>query len=127
MHLLSSEKISFSTEICWKCLEHSVVFPVELFWSNLHLMFPPIPFNWNSRVCSFFWSILGIKTFFLEGFKVFSVVLMKDKSLHIKNRKVWSLKSILLFWYLNDFLEKGKTGFLFQINIAWSMFTGSKC
>ena len=39
MHLLSSEEISFSMAICCKCLEHSVVFPVDLFWSNLHLMF----------------------------------------------------------------------------------------
>ena len=39
MHLLSSEKTSFSMVICCKCLENSVVFPVDLFWSNLHLMF----------------------------------------------------------------------------------------
>ena len=63
-HLLSSDRISFSMAIWWKCLEHSVVFPVNLFWSNLHLMFPPLPFSWNSRVWSFFSSILGIETFF---------------------------------------------------------------
>ena len=39
MHLLSSEKTSFSMVICCKCLENSVVFPVDLFWSILHLMF----------------------------------------------------------------------------------------
>ena len=89
MHLLSSEKISFSMAICRKCLEHSVVFPVDLFWSNLHLMFPPIPFSWNSRVWSFFSSILGIETFFWKVLKFFFVVLMKDKSSHIKNRKAW--------------------------------------
>ena len=35
MHLLSSGKISFSMEICRKCLEHSVVFPVDLFLKQL--------------------------------------------------------------------------------------------
>ena len=64
LHLLSSDKISFSMAIWCKCLEHSAVFPVNLFWSNLHLMFPPLPFSWNSHVWSFFSSILGIGTFF---------------------------------------------------------------
>ena len=31
MHPLSSKKISFSMATCCKCLEHSVVFPVDLF------------------------------------------------------------------------------------------------
>ena len=31
IHLLSSKKIFFSIVICLKCLEHSVVFPVDLF------------------------------------------------------------------------------------------------
>ena len=57
MHLLSFEKISFSMEICCKHLEHSIVFPVGLFWSNLHLMFLPIPSNWNFQVWSFFSSM----------------------------------------------------------------------
>ena len=65
-------------------LEH----PVDLFWSNL------IPFSWNSRVWSFFSSILGIKTFIWEVLKVFWVVLMKDKSSHIKN---WGLP-IFFLW-----------------------------
>ena len=81
---LSCGKISFSIAICHKCLERSVVFPVNLFWSNLHLVFPPLPFSWNFRVWSFSSSILGIETLFLEGFQVFCVVLMKDKSSHIK-------------------------------------------
>ena len=68
MHLLSSDKISFSMAIWSKCLEHSVVFPVNLFWSNLHLIFPPLPFSWNSQVWSFFSSILGIETFSWESF-----------------------------------------------------------
>ena len=38
IHLLSSEKISFSMAICGKYLEHSVAFPVDHFWSNLHLI-----------------------------------------------------------------------------------------
>ena len=89
--------------ICHKCLEHSVVFPVDLFWSNLHLIFPPIPFSWNSRVWSFFSSILGIETFFLEGFKVFCVVLMKDKSSQIKNRKLWWQKRVSLMYCFHFF------------------------
>ena len=31
---------------------------------------------------------------FLEGFKVFCAVLMKDKSSHIKNRKIWWQKCV---------------------------------
>ena len=38
MHLLSSDKISFSMVIYHKYLEHSVVILADLFWSNLHLM-----------------------------------------------------------------------------------------
>ena len=58
MYLLVVEKISFSIAICHKCLEHSVVFPADLFWNNWHHLFPPIPFNWNSWVWSFYSSIL---------------------------------------------------------------------
>ena len=89
--------------ICHKCLEHSVVFPVDLFWSNLHLMFLLIPFSWNSQVWSCFSSILGIETFFLEGFKVFCVVLMKDKSSQIKNRKLWWQKRVSLMYCFHFF------------------------
>ena len=32
--------------------------------------------------------MLGIETIFLEGFKGFCAVFMKDKSSHIKNRKI---------------------------------------
>ena len=35
MHLLSSDKIYFSMAICRKSLEHSVVFPVDLFLKQL--------------------------------------------------------------------------------------------
>ena len=67
MHLVSSEKM----EISRKCLEHSALFPVDLFLKQLA-------------------SHISADTPFLEGFKVFCVVLMKEKSLHIKkNRKVW--------------------------------------
>ena len=34
------------------------------------------------------------------------------------------LKSISLFWYLSNFLKKDKSGLLFEINTAWSVFTG---
>ena len=66
MHLLSSDKKlwSFSMAIWRKCLELPIVFPVNLFWSNLHLMLLPLPFSWNSRVWSFFSSIRDIETFF---------------------------------------------------------------
>ena len=64
IYLLSSEKTSFSIVICYKCLEHSAVFPIDLSWSNLHLMVPPIPFNWNSYVQHFFSSILGTEMFY---------------------------------------------------------------
>ena len=35
-----------------------------------------------------------------------------DKAINFK------LKSISLFWYLDNFLKKDKSGLLFQINIA---------
>ena len=35
MYLLSSKKISLSMAICRKCLEHSVVFPVDLVLKQL--------------------------------------------------------------------------------------------
>ena len=89
--------------ICCKCLEHSVAFPVELFWSNLYLMFPQIPFSWNSWVWSFLSPVLGIGTFFLEGFKVFYVALMKDKSSHIKNTEVWWYKCVSWIYCFNFF------------------------
>ena len=102
MHLLSSEKISYLMAICHKCLEHSVVFLAEVFWSNLHLRFPPIPFSWSSRLWSFFSSLWELKRF-LESFKVCYVVLMKYKSLHIKNRKVWLWKCVSLMYCFNFF------------------------
>ena len=40
------------------------------------------------------------------------------------NAIAFKLKIISLFWYLDKFLEKDKSGLLFQINIAWSVFTG---
>ena len=47
-------------------------FPVDLFWSNLHLMLPPIPFIWNPQVWIFFFSyILGIETFFWKVLNFF--------------------------------------------------------
>ena len=33
-------------------------------------------------------------------------------------------QNILLFWYLESFLEKDKTDLTLQINIGWSVFTG---
>ena len=36
----------------------------------------------------------------------------------------FKLQSTSLFWYLDNFLEKDNTDLLFQINIAWSVFTG---
>ena len=36
----------------------------------------------------------------------------------LDNTIIFKLKSILLFWYLDDFLEKDKSGLLFQVNIA---------
>ena len=41
----------------------------------------------------FFSSILGIETFFLESFKVFCIVLMKDKSSYIKKWKSMMVKT----------------------------------
>ena len=74
MHLLSSEKISFSMAICRKYLERSVVFPVDFFLKQLvsHVSadilqlkkFPSMkfflihPWNWNI----FFWQALKFFT-----------------------------------------------------------------
>ena len=103
MHLLSSDKISFSMAIWRKCLEHSVVFPVNLFWSNLHLMFPPLPFSWNSRVWLFFSSILGIEAFFWKVLKFFWVV-MKDKVItHKKKIEKHDSKRVHLMYCFNFF------------------------
>ena len=53
IHLLRSEKTSFSIAICCECLEHSVVFPVDLFLkqfishvsaNTLQLKFPTMQF-----------------------------------------------------------------------------------
>ena len=43
IHLLRSEKISFSIAIYHECLKHSVLFPGDFFLSNFYLMFPSIP------------------------------------------------------------------------------------
>ena len=80
IHLLSSEKYIFQ----WNCC-----FSSKPFLKQLASHASAKPFSWKSQVWSFFSSILGIGTFFLEGFKVFCVVLMRDKSSHIKNRKAW--------------------------------------
>ena len=87
MHV-SSEKISFPMVICRKCLEHCVGFSVDLFLK--HLIFSPAPFSWNSRVWSFFSSILGIESF-LEGFKVFCITHKKIEKYDGKNMKHISL------------------------------------
>ena len=34
------------------------------------------------------------------------------------NAITFKLKNISLFWYVDNFLENDKTGFIFQINIA---------
>ena len=52
-----------------KCLEHSV---------------------------AFFSSILGIETFFLVGFKVFCIVLIKGKSSHVKKIEKHDGKNVFL-------------------------------
>ena len=115
--MLSSEKIS-SMAICRKCLEHAVVFPVDLFWSNVHLMFPPMPFSWNTCVWSFFSSILGIEIFSLEGFKVFCIVLMNDKSSHIKKiEKLDGKNRVSLMYCFNCFTNQ-----LWQHLISYNSF-----
>ena len=100
-----------------KCLEHSVVFPVNLFWSNLHPMFLLLCFSWNSHVWSFFSSILGIETFFSEGLKAFYVVLVKDKLSHIKNRKAWWQEHVFLIYCFNFFRNQ-----LWQHLISYNSF-----
>ena len=103
MHLLSSENLSFSMEIRHKCFELSFVILADLFWSNLLLMFPSIPLSWNSRVWSFFSSILGNETFSWEGFKDFGAVLVKNKSSQVKNRRIWWWKRVSLMYCFNFF------------------------
>ena len=50
----------------------------------------------------------------MESFGVTNLIMQK----HFKH------KSVLLFWYLDNFLEKDKTGLPLQINIALTVFTG---
>ena len=56
--------------------------------------------------------------------------------IHVKHGATWSTytmfdnaiifkhQSIFLFWFLENFLEKNKTGLPLQINITWSLFIG---
>ena len=62
MHLLSSEKRSYSVAICHKCLEHSVVFPAHLFLKQIasHVSGDTLQLN--------------LTHFILEGFKAFCSV-----------------------------------------------------
>ena len=83
MHLLSSDKISFSMAIWRKCLEHSVVFPGNLFEATCISCFCCYP-SVEIPGCEVFSHPSWALKHFLEGFKVFCVVLMKDKSSHIK-------------------------------------------
>ena len=56
MRLLSSEKYLFQWQYA-ASVWNTVVFPVDIFWSNLLIMFLLIPFGWNSWVWNFFSSI----------------------------------------------------------------------
>ena len=47
-----------------------------------------------------------------------------DKLYEFDHATTFKRKSISLFWYLDNFLEKDETGLFFQINIVWSVFTG---
>ena len=71
IHPLSSEAISFSMAIHCSCLEHSAVFTVDLFWSNLHLMFLLISFTWNSWVWCFCHPSWELKHFFWKVLNFF--------------------------------------------------------
>ena len=50
MHLLSSDKKSSSMAICRKCLEHSVVFPVDFFLKQLASHVSAATLQLNKRV-----------------------------------------------------------------------------
>ena len=98
IHLLCSEKISFLMAICRKCLEHFLVFPVDLFWSNLRIMFPPIPFSWNSQVWNFSHPYWELKHFFFGKFQSFlhSVnerqVIIHKKMEKYDGKNVWKMQ-----------------------------------
>ena len=104
MHLLSSDKLSFSMAIWHKTkVWNTCCFSSKPFWINLHLMFPPLPFSWNSRVWLFFSSILGIETFFWKVLKFFWVV-MKDKVItHKKKIEKHDSKRVHLMYCFNFF------------------------
>ena len=40
------------------------------------------------------------------------------------NAITFTFRSLLLFWYLDNFLEKDESGLLFQMTIAWSVLIG---
>ena len=86
MYLLSSEKIFFNDNM-------SQVFGTLCCFSRpflkqlaCHVSADTLQLKFSGM--KIFSSILGIETIFLEGFKGFCAVFMKDKSSHIKNRKV---------------------------------------
>ena len=93
MHMVSSEK---------KCLFNGGMcqvfgcFSSRPFLKQLAAHVSTDIFQLNSRVWRFFSSIKGTETFFLEGFKVFCAVLIKDKSPQAINPfKVFSFSFIV--------------------------------
>ena len=69
MHLLSPEKISFSMEICCKCLKHSIVFQWTFFEATRISCFCQYPsaeipgyevFSHPSWELKHFWEVLGL-------------------------------------------------------------------
>ena len=87
MHLLSSEKIFFNGNMSQVfgtlCCFFSRPFLKQLA-SHVSADSPQL----KSPRVKFFLIHPRISNIFLEGFKVFCVLLMKGKSPHIKNRKV---------------------------------------
>ena len=84
MHLLSSDKISFSMAKWCKCLEHCC-FSKKPFLKQLASHVSATTLQLKFIGMKFFLIHAGhLNIFFFEGFKVFCIVLMKEKSSHIK-------------------------------------------
>ena len=79
MHLLSSDKLSFSVAIWPKCLEHCC-FSSKSFLKELTSRVSASTLQLKLLGMKFFLIHPGHLNIFLEGFKVFCVVLMKGKS-----------------------------------------------
>ena len=109
MHLLSSEKKFFFQWRYVASVWNTLFFQETFFEATYISCFPRYPSDESPRY---------------EVVQSMSTCSDRVYIYEFDNAIAFKLKIISLFWYLDKFLEKDKSGLLFQINIAWSVFTG---